>query len=167
MKNDNKMIWAALGLAIAGIAAACSDSKKDTPSNDIIVGDGGESSTGTGGKSSKGGATGSGGETASGGTSETTGAAGSTTSSSGGASVGTAGATSLAGGASIAGATGVAGSSGDCVGVANNGDPTKKCYKCAPTTSVQVLTACTDVTCVPFDNSKLTKMVNGALPALP
>lgn len=45
---------------------------------------------------------------------------------------------------------------------------TSGCYLCAPTTEQQILAGCTDSTCVPFDNSRLTNLnVDGTLKALP
>jgi hypothetical protein len=149
MTKNFKMNWAVAAFCIAGIAAACTDDKKATPSK-IDVSDGGE---GSGGASSQGGTTGASGNTST--TGGSTSAAGSTAEATGGAATGTAGATS------VAGATGVAGAGAGCE------DTTKNCYKCAPTTNAQVLRACTDATCIPFDNMTLTKIVNGTLPALP
>jgi hypothetical protein len=54
--------------------------------------------------------------------------------------------------------------------VANcNVDPTAQCYPCAPTTSGQLLNACTAASCVPFDDTtRLANMLpDGALPPLP
>lgn len=43
------------------------------------------------------------------------------------------------------------------------------CWACAPTTTHELQTACTDATCVPFDNSVLAGMLgpDGGLPAIP
>ncbi|XXX77818.1 hypothetical protein WMF30_03460 [Sorangium sp. So ce134] len=41
------------------------------------------------------------------------------------------------------------------------------CYRCAPTTSEQLLNACTDAACRPFDNARLTNLRDGGLPPLP
>ncbi len=145
--------WAVVALCIAGVAAACTSDKKETPS--IVVNEGGDAGATSGGTSAKGGATSIGGTDAAGG--DTT-AAGATAVATGGSATGTAGAASVAGAANLAGA---AGAGTDCE------DATKKCYRCAATTDNQILRHCTDATCIPFDNSTLTKMVGGKLPALP
>jgi hypothetical protein len=51
-----------------------------------------------------------------------------------------------------------------CAGDANN-----SCYACPPTTSTQFRNACTNATCVPFDDqTRLTHLLpDGALPPLP
>jgi hypothetical protein len=44
------------------------------------------------------------------------------------------------------------------------------CVKCDPETtnsSTQFLNHCTEATCQPYDNSKLTAIINGVLPAIP
>jgi hypothetical protein len=48
-------------------------------------------------------------------------------------------------------------------------DPVRGCYPCAPTTSEEVVNACTSSTCVPFDDAtRLTKLSpGGGLPPLP
>jgi hypothetical protein len=50
-----------------------------------------------------------------------------------------------------------------------NLDPKSHCYRCAPTTQVQFLNACTSGTCVAFDDSqRLANLLpDGALPPLP
>jgi hypothetical protein len=49
------------------------------------------------------------------------------------------------------------------------GDASATCYACTPTTSSQLQNACTDATCVPFDErARLTHLLpDGALPPLP
>jgi hypothetical protein len=47
-------------------------------------------------------------------------------------------------------------------------DPRVHCYACAPTTSAQFANACTNSTCVPFDDTRLTNLLlDGALPPVP
>ncbi|AGP33514.1 hypothetical protein [Sorangium cellulosum] len=41
------------------------------------------------------------------------------------------------------------------------------CYSCAPTTNEQLLNACTDAACRPFDDARLTNLRDGGLPPLP
>ncbi|MGK3967248.1 hypothetical protein WMF38_24125 [Sorangium sp. So ce118] len=41
------------------------------------------------------------------------------------------------------------------------------CYGCTPTTNEQLLNACTDAACRPFDNRRLGNLRDGALPPLP
>ena len=46
-------------------------------------------------------------------------------------------------------------------------DPAQ-CYACTPTTSPQFANACTNSTCVPFDDTRLTNLLaDGALPPVP
>ncbi len=43
-----------------------------------------------------------------------------------------------------------------------------QCYACTPTTSAQFANACTNSTCVPFDDTRLTNLLpDGALPPVP
>jgi hypothetical protein len=43
-----------------------------------------------------------------------------------------------------------------------------QCYACAPATSPQFANACTNSTCVPFDDTRLTNLLaDGALPPVP
>jgi hypothetical protein len=47
-------------------------------------------------------------------------------------------------------------------------DSAKDCYTCdKPTSDDEFLNHCTSATCTAYDNSKLTTIVNGKLPALP
>jgi hypothetical protein len=48
-------------------------------------------------------------------------------------------------------------------------DLATQCYACAPTTSLQIVNACTGSTCVPFDDGvRLTNLLgDGALPPVP
>ena len=48
-------------------------------------------------------------------------------------------------------------------------DPTAQCYPCTPTTTAQLLNACTAASCVPFDDTTRlgNLMPDGALPPLP
>ena len=47
-------------------------------------------------------------------------------------------------------------------------DLTKQCYACAPQTNAQFLNSCTGATCVPFDDSRVTKLLpDGGLPPVP
>ena len=49
-----------------------------------------------------------------------------------------------------------------------NCDGPNGCYNCAPTTNDQFLNACTDATCVPFDNERRLPRYNGGdLPPIP
>ncbi|WP_437577889.1 hypothetical protein [Sorangium sp. So ce887] len=41
------------------------------------------------------------------------------------------------------------------------------CYSCTPATNEQLLNACTDAACRPFDNGRLTNLRDGELPPLP
>ncbi|WP_437928202.1 hypothetical protein WMF37_02845 [Sorangium sp. So ce291] len=41
------------------------------------------------------------------------------------------------------------------------------CYGCTPTTNEQLLNACTDAACRPFDNRRLGNLRDGVLPPLP
>lgn len=48
------------------------------------------------------------------------------------------------------------------------GDAGYACYACPPSTSHQLLNACSNATCVAFDASRLTKLLpDGSLPQLP
>jgi hypothetical protein len=76
--------------------------------------------------------------------------------SSSGAHAGGGGASSSA---SIGGG-GAAGAGGSCAGGGG-------CYACTPTNTQELLNACTDATCVPFDNSRCTHLsADGGLPPL-
>jgi hypothetical protein len=160
MTKQNVFLWSVVALGLAGAAAACSETESKKPTNINV---GGEDSGGasSGGASSRGGSTSKGGTTSVGGD---TGQGGS--SASAGASNGSAGTDSTAGGSSTtAGAGSLAGAAGqgaDCQ------DTVKKCFKCAPTNSLQLLNHCTDATCVYFDNKTLTKLnADGSRPPLP
>jgi hypothetical protein len=133
----------------AGISGCSSDDDENaTPSN--RGGSGGEDEKG--GSSSKGGSTSSGGTTATGGTSSNSTAA--------------AGATNLGGSSASGGSTSTSTSTSTCTP-----DTTKNCYSCAPQTSEQFLNACNAQgerpACTPYDNGKLTKLVDGKVPPLP
>lgn len=53
-------------------------------------------------------------------------------------------------------------------GVAPGGcDGGDGCYSCTPTTNEQLLNACTDAACRPFDNGRLENLRDGGLPPLP
>lgn len=42
------------------------------------------------------------------------------------------------------------------------------CYQCTPATDFELLTGCTDSTCIPFDNTRLTNLnTDGTLKPLP
>jgi len=42
------------------------------------------------------------------------------------------------------------------------------CFRCTPSTNSEFLTACTDSTCIPFDNGRLTNLnSDGTLKPLP
>lgn len=42
------------------------------------------------------------------------------------------------------------------------------CFQCTPTTDPEILSSCTDSTCIPFDNKRLTNLgPDGTLKALP
>jgi hypothetical protein len=139
--KHNLMRWA-VASALVGLALpACDDSNNNpTPSG----GSGGSQSAGTGAKAGTGGKAGTGAKAGTGG------------------SVGKAG----AGGKAGTGASGSGGSSdvdagpGDCKGAMD-------CYSCKPTKNDEFLNHCTEATCNPFDNSKLTKLKNGNLPPIP
>ncbi|AKU94277.1 hypothetical protein AKJ09_00941 [Labilithrix luteola] len=50
-----------------------------------------------------------------------------------------------------------------------NVDLSNQCYPCEPSTNEQLLNACTDGTCIPFDRSRITARLlpDGALPPIP
>lgn len=54
--------------------------------------------------------------------------------------------------------------SADCEAERADGIP---CYGCKPQKPSDVLNTCTDAECVPFDNTRVTKLVDGKLPPLP
>lgn len=59
------------------------------------------------------------------------------------------------------GGTSAGGAPADCVDEDDMG-----CYSCAPKTNAQFYNACPTSGCEPFDNSKLTAIVDGKLPGL-
>jgi hypothetical protein len=145
--KHNLMGWAISAALVSLVLPACDDSNNNpSPSggkggSESSAGKGGKSGAGTGGKSGSGaaGKSGAGGKSGSG--------AGGKSGSSGGS------AGSSGGGDIDAG-------SGDCKGAMD-------CFSCAPTKDDEFLNHCTDATCNPYDNSKLTKLTNGTLPPIP
>jgi hypothetical protein len=129
-------------LAAIVIVSACSSNsnKEPTPSSEE-GGSAGESSTG--GKSSAGGKSSTGGKSSA----NSGGEAGSDV---GGGNAGSTTTTVLS----------------SCVP-----DTSKNCYSCSPEANTQFLNACNSAGerpgCRPYENSKLTKLVNGKVPALP
>jgi hypothetical protein len=136
----------AFGLALVGavalLAAACnSDNKNSSPTP----------TNGTGGSAATGGAP-----------SDATGGGGGDTSVTG---TGGAPSTDATGGAAATGgAPGVGGASSTSTAPCTH-DPTKTCYECTPTTNDQILAACSNATCYPFDNT--ARGVPATLPAIP
>jgi hypothetical protein len=142
MTLKNSLMRMLIAVALLGCALpACDDSNdNDTPSE-----------AGKGGSSGKGGSGGSGGSNASAGKGGTGGKGGS------GGSNASAGKGSSGGGGddSDAGKP-----TEDCKGV-------KDCVCSAPAKNEEFLNHCTEASCNPFDNSKLTKLKDGKLPAIP
>lgn len=149
--NCNVPAIAASILAAIVIVSACSSNsnKEPTPSSEE-GGSAGESSTG--GKSSAGGKSSTGGKSSA---------------NSGGEA-----------GSDVGGANGGNGGNGGTAGSTTTTvlsscvpDASKNCYSCSPETNTQFLNACNSVGerpgCRPYENSKLTKLVNGKVPALP
>jgi hypothetical protein len=135
-------------LTLSGATLAACDDENETPSEEEgDAGKGGKS----GGKAGSGGKSGSAGSKAAG----SGGSAGKSGSSGGGGKAG-------AGGSKSEGEAGKGGSGegGDCEG--DDG-----CYSCKPGNTEQFLNACTGATCNPYDNSKLTKLVDGKVPEVP
>jgi hypothetical protein len=68
-------------------------------------------------------------------------------------------------------ATHVCISNPDASATANDADTcigTSGCYLCTPSNEQQILSACSDSTCVPFDNTRLTNLnLDGTLKPLP
>lgn len=82
------------------------------------------------------------------------------TSSSGAHAGGGGSSSSAATGGGGAAGSGTSGGGGSC---ASGGG----CYACTPTNTQELLNACTDATCVPFDNSRCTHLsADGGLPPL-
>lgn len=73
------------------------------------------------------------------------------------------------GGAGKGGTSGGAGKTGETGGAGDKecDDTEKQCYSCEPTKNIEFLNACGDLTCNPYDNSKLKKLENGKVPKLP
>ena len=141
--GNRSLLTSGLASAVILLAAGCSS---DTNKNNTPAGvTGGAASTSTGGSA----ATDTGGSTA-------TGTGGSTATETGGATS-VAGSTSVGGG-TAGGASGTGG--GSCVP-----DTSKSCYSCPPTNNDQILKACSNATCQPFDNT--AKNVPSSLPAIP
>ena len=136
--SKNRIFSLALGAGILAVAAIQGCSSDPAQVNPTTTG-------GTGGSSTTGGSGGrtSGGSAGKGGTSGTTGG--------------------KSGSGGDIGAAGEAGSgpTGGCNG-------TDGCYSCAPKTDLQFLNHCVPGGCPStYDNSKLTRLVAGKLPALP
>jgi hypothetical protein len=138
----------ALGLALGGLwAVGCSsdDSQSEpstTPTFNTTGGSGGSSGAGAGGSAQGGAGSGQGGAgSGQGGSTAGSGQSGQGGSGQGGAGSGQGGAGSGQGGA------------GTCVQ--------------DPKTTSEYLNRCTDSSCAPYDNSKLSKFQNGKLPPLP
>jgi hypothetical protein len=143
MKHSSNRL-SALGLALVGaitlLAAACnSDNKNSTPTTPSN-GQGGGAATGGAPADATGGSD----------TSVATGGAPSTDATGGAAATG--------------GAPGVGGTSSTSTAPCTH-DPAKTCYECTPTTNDQILEACSNATCYPFDNT--ARGVPATLPAIP
>jgi hypothetical protein len=148
----HKNSWPKLS-AIGFVIAVCTLSACGSSSNDNPT----PSDSGTGGKKST--SKGTGGK----------GAAGMSATATGGksGSAGAAGEGKAGGGAGVEGTAGMGGSAGSGA-TACEKKGTDKCYTCdAPASDEQFLNRCTSATCTAYDNSKLTKIVNGKLPSLP
>ena len=141
-------------VAVASALLGCVVSGCDDSNNNAKPSDSAGSSAG--GKGGKGGSSGS----------KAAGAGGSGSSGKGGSS-----ASAGKGGSGDKGGAGGSGGSGDdndagttmptdCKGVAD-------CFCGAPTKNEQFLNQCTEATCNPYDNSKLSKFKDGKLPAIP
>jgi hypothetical protein len=146
MTFKHKLMGCAIAVAlVSSVLPACDDSNNNpSPSagkggSDSSAGKGGKSGAGTGGKSGSGAAGKSG-----------SGAAGKSGSGAGG----------KGGNSGSAGGDDIDAGMGDCKGAMD-------CYSCAPTKDDEFLNHCTEATCNPYDNSKLTKLTNGKLPAIP
>jgi len=141
-------------LAAIVIVSACSSNsnKEPTPSSEE-GGSAGESSTG--GKSSAGGKSSTGGKSSA----NSGGEAGSDVGGGNGGNGGN------------GGSGGNAGSTTTTVLSSCVPDTSKNCYSCSPEANTQFLNACNSAGerpgCRPYENSKLTKLVNGKVPALP
>ena len=144
MKHSSTRL-SAFGLALVGavtlFSAACnSDNKNGTPTTPS---NGGSAATG-------------------GAPSDTTGGGGGDTSAT---AAGGAASTDATGGVSATGgAPGVGGTSSTSTAPCTH-DPAKTCYECTPTTNDQILEACSNATCYPFDNT--ARGVPATLPAIP
>jgi hypothetical protein len=147
--KHNLMGWAISAALVSLVLPACDDSNNNpSPSagkggSESSAGKSGKSGAGTGGKSGSGAAGKSG-----------SGAGGKSGAGGGGKSGSNGGSAGSAGGGDIDAGT------GDCKGAMD-------CFSCAPTKDEEFLNHCTDATCNPYDNSKLTKLTNGHLPAIP
>ena len=151
MTFKHSLMRFAVAAALLGSAVpACDDSNDNPkPSDDA----------GKGGKGGKGGSSGKAG---------TGGKAGSTEAGKGGSAEagkgGSAGGSDSAGKGGAGGAAGGSGGSGgsgaDCKGV-------KDCFCGKPDKNDDFLNQCTENACTPYDNSKLTKLKDGKVPALP
>ena len=143
---------ALVGVLMGSVIAGCDDSNdNDTPSD--TAGKGGSGKGGSSGSSSKAGTGGSTSKAGSGGSSEA--------GESGGGSGGSGGSSDKAGSGGAGGSGGSGGSGMDeCKGVDD-------CFCGDPDKNEDFLNQCTEATCNPYDNSKLTKIKDGKLPALP
>lgn len=145
-----------LSLLVGGLFAGCSsDNTNSTPNS-------GGGDAGSGGEDAKGGkSSAKGGSSGKGGSSSTDGGAGDGGATDGGASSGTA----------VGGSSATGGATSTSTSTTCTPDTSKNCYSCPPVTSTQTLNACNSSGarpgCSPYDNSKLTKLVNGKVPALP
>lgn len=150
MSKRNYLTWVTVAFLASAVAGACSSENNDKPSKNIaMAGDGGESDGGSGATT--------GGSSSNGGSSEVAG----TTSAAGVGLVAENGGTPASGSSGVEAIAGSAGQGASCT------DSAKNCYSCAATTNEQLLNHCTDAKCVAYDNTTLTKIVNGQLPALP
>jgi hypothetical protein len=149
--------------AIIMLAAGCSSDNNKNPTPGVT---GGAASTGGSASGDTGGSTS--GDTGGNTSSETGGSTNEAASSSAGGSSGVGGSSS-AGGSTSAGSTSVGGgTAGGASGTGGGGcvpDTSKSCYSCPPTTNDQILKACSNATCQPFDNT--AKNVPSTLPQIP
>jgi len=142
MKHSSTRL-SAFGLAMVGavtvLAAACnSDNKNSSPTP----------SNGVGGSVATGGAP-----------ADATGGSDTSVATGGAPSIDTTG-----GAAATGGAPGLGGASSTSTAPCTH-DPNKTCYECTPTTNDQILEACSNATCYPFDNT--ARGVPATLPAIP
>jgi hypothetical protein len=146
MTFKNSMMRVVIAAALLGCAVPACDDSNDNPMP------GGAAGSGAAGKGGKGGSGGAAAASGKGGSGATGGSGGS-----GGAS-GKGGSGGSSGKGGSGGSAGAAGS--DCKGATD-------CFCSTPTTNEEFLNHCTEATCNPFDNSKLTKIKDGKLPAIP